>query len=141
MTKAIRRARAKSPPIRISDTDYDVIASLAMGLEIRSPALAQMLFQEIDRAKVYPAGKLPSDVVALGAQVSFVDDTRDTVHRVQLVMPNEADVDNGKVSILTPVGAGLIGLKAGQSIDWPYSDGRTRVLKILDVTQSPQPSA
>jgi regulator of nucleoside diphosphate kinase len=137
MQKSIRRAGARKPAIRISEADYDLIANYASGLEARSPALAQMLFEEIDRATVCPAGKLPAGVVTLGSEVSYLDDSTGAVRRVQLVMPGEADIDDGKISILTPMGAGLIGLKAGQSIDWPCPDGRPRVLKVLDVTQVP----
>jgi regulator of nucleoside diphosphate kinase len=55
---------------------------------------------------------------------------------VRLVLPAEADLDAGRISILTPVGAGLIGMRAGDEIDWPCPDGRPRILKIVDVRQS-----
>jgi len=54
---------------------------------------------------------------------------------VQLVYPADADIDAGKVSILTPVGAGLIGLRAGQAIAWPDRDGRARTLRVLGVAR------
>jgi regulator of nucleoside diphosphate kinase len=56
---------------------------------------------------------------------------------VRLVLPFEADMEAGRMSILTPVGAGLIGLTVGQSIDWNLPDGRPRVLKILAVEHTP----
>ena len=136
MQNTIKRAGVRKPAIRISKSDYDLIANYATSLEARSPALARTLFDEIDRATVCPADKLPLGVVTLGSEVSYLDDSTGAVRRVQLVMPGKADIDDGKVSILTPMGAGLIGLKAGQSIDWPCPDGRPRVLKILEVTQA-----
>ena len=54
---------------------------------------------------------------------------------VRLVMPAEANIALGQISILTPVGAGLYGLMAGQSIDWPDLEGRDRRIKILAVKQ------
>ena len=136
MQKTIRRV-GKKPAIRISEGDYDLIANYAASLESRSPELAHMLLGEIDRATVCPAGKLPAGVVTLGSEVSYLDDTTGAIRRVRLVMPGNADIDDGRISILTPMGAGLIGLKAGQSIDWPCPDGRPRVLKVLEVTQAP----
>ncbi|MDT9601047.1 nucleoside diphosphate kinase regulator [Sphingosinicella rhizophila] len=136
-TQTLGRRGAKKPAIRISEVDYDLIANFAMSLETRSPELAQTLFDEIDRARICPAGKLPLDVVRLGSEVSYLDESTNLVRRVQLVMPSEADIEEGKVSILTPIGAGLIGLRAGQSIDWPGLDGKSRVLTILDVSQAP----
>ena len=74
--------------------------------------------------------------MTLGSEVSYLDESTNLVRRVRLVMPGEADVEDGKVSILTPIGAGLIGLRTGQSIDWPGLDGRSRVLTILDVARA-----
>ncbi len=63
---------------------------------------------------------------------------------VELVYPRDADISAGRVSILTPVGAGMIGLRTGQSILWPDRDGRERKLTIVKVLQnrkSPQPDS
>lgn len=63
---------------------------------------------------------------------------------VELVYPRDADISAGRVSILTPVGAGVIGLRTGQSILWPDRDGRHRKLTIVKELQnkkSPQPDS
>ena len=65
--------------------------------------------------------------------VTFLDRGSDASRTVELVYPQEADIDAGKVSILTPVGAGLIGLSQGDSILWPDRDGHERWLEIVDV--------
>jgi regulator of nucleoside diphosphate kinase len=52
---------------------------------------------------------------------------------VTLVFPAEADIAEGKISVLTPVGAALIGLTEGQSIMWTTRDGRDQELTILSV--------
>jgi regulator of nucleoside diphosphate kinase len=135
MQNRLKRAAARKPAIHISESDYDLIANFAMAVEARSPALATMLLDEIDRAKVHPPEKLPAGVVTLGSEVTYLDESSGAVRRVRLVLPADANIDDGMVSILTPVGAGLIGLKAGQSIDWPCPDGRPRVLNILEVQQ------
>ncbi len=132
-----RRSRAAKPAIHISESDCDRIVNLATTLEVRAPELARLLIGEVDRAKVYPEGKLPGDVVALGSEVEFLDESSGKTRRVRLVLPAEADIESGRISILTPVGAGLIGLRAGQSIDWPCPDGRPRVLRIVEVEQAP----
>jgi regulator of nucleoside diphosphate kinase len=56
---------------------------------------------------------------------------------VQIVLPADADIERNSLSIGSQVGAGLIGLSAGQSIDWPCPDGRPRTLRIVDVEQNP----
>jgi len=54
---------------------------------------------------------------------------------VQLVYPKEADMTRGKVSVLTPIGAALIGIRRGGTIDWPNRSGQYRSLRIVEVIQ------
>jgi regulator of nucleoside diphosphate kinase len=51
---------------------------------------------------------------------------------VTLVLPDEADVSQGKVSVLTPVGAALIGMWEGRSITFTARRG-TRRITVLTV--------
>ena len=125
------------PRIHISDVDYDRIADMAIRIEHSNPDLAKLLFDEIDRARIYPAARLPTDVVALGSEVEFVDDTNGVRRTVRLVPPTEADFDAGRISVMTPVGAGLIGMREGHEISWPRPDGHPRTLKILKVRKPP----
>ena len=132
---ASSRKAATTPPIHISEADYDLIADLAMKLERQNPVLSQLLLQEIERARVYTAGRLPKDVVSIGSEVEFTDGSDDARHHMQLVLPQEADVDAGRISVMTPIGAGLIGMREGNAIDWPRRDGRPRTLTIVRVMQ------
>jgi regulator of nucleoside diphosphate kinase len=129
------------PPIHISETDYALIASHAMRLEATAPEVARMLLDEIDRAEVHSHDELPQDVATLGSAVTFVDESTGVQRYVQIVLPADANMERGALSITSQVGAGLVGLKAGQSIDWPYPDGRPRTLKIMGVRQNPVMSA
>ena len=70
----------------------------------------------------------------MGATVEF-DDANGSSHSVKLVYPKDADISAGRISILTPVGAGLIGLREGQSILWPDREGHERELAIVRVRQ------
>lgn len=134
MEKTKSRAAAK-PPIHLSEDDYDVIAELALKMEARNPALARSILDEIDRARVVPATSLPGDAVRLGSEVAFADDLGSAARRVRLVLPRDADIEAGRVSIMTSVGAGLIGMRVGSEISWPCPDGRARTLRILEVKQ------
>jgi regulator of nucleoside diphosphate kinase len=68
----------------------------------------------------------------MGSKLRFTSDTGED-RRITLVFPGEADIAEGKVSILTPIGAALIGLSVGQSIDWTARDGRTHRLTVESV--------
>jgi regulator of nucleoside diphosphate kinase len=141
MQHAITSRSTAKPPIHLIDADYDLIAGLAMSMERRSPELSKLLFDEIDRAEIHARESLPNGTVALGSLVEYLDMGTDEKRRVQLVLPAEADMEFGRLSILTPVGAGLIGLAKGQSIDWPCPSGRPQVIKILEVLPPPSGSA
>ena len=126
------RAKAR-PPILLCESDADRIADLAVGVETRLPQVSAMLLKEIDRARVVRDGALPADVVGMGSRVRFRDESTGTERTVRLVYPHEADIAAGKVSILTPIGAGLIGLREGQSIRWEDRDGHPKVLQVIAV--------
>ena len=133
----IASSGAAKPPIHISETDYALIASHAMRLEATAPDVANMLLDEIDRAEVYSRDELPRDVVTLGSLVTFVDESTGVQRSVQIVLPADANMERSSLSIHSQVGAGLIGLRAGQSIDWPCPDGRPRTLRVVEVRQNP----
>ena len=97
---------------------------------------SRQLLDEISRATVHDAASLPPDVVTMHSTVEFIDEASGADRTVELVFPRDADIAAGRVSILTPVGAGLIGLRAGQSILWPDRDGRERKLTIVNVRKS-----
>ena len=81
-----------------------------------------------------PDKKLADDIVRMGSTVRYSTDTgRDRI--VTLVYPGHADIALGKISVLTPVGTALIGLRLGQSISWATRDGKTGVLTVTAVTQ------
>lgn len=75
----------------------------------------------------------------MGCQVEFRDDTTGKVQTVTLVYPGEADIAQGKISVLTPIGAALIGLRAGHSISWETRSGDIKRLTVLTVRE-PSPA-
>ncbi|OCC23876.1 transcription elongation factor GreAB [Croceicoccus estronivorus] len=127
------RKPSSRPPIKLCESDADTLSELAMRMESRQPQLAAMLMAEIDRAKIVPDARLPKDVVAMGATVRFSDETAGTERVAQLVYPHQADLEAGRISVLTPVGAGLIGLREGQSIRWKDRDSHERIFRIIEV--------
>lgn len=126
---------AERPPIILIESEADALADLAIGIENRHPNVSSMLLEEIDRAETLPAEEMPGDVVTMGSTVEFVVQKTGERRTVKLVYPKEADIAEGRLSILTPVGAGLIGLRVGQSISWPDRSGEERLLTIENVSR------
>lgn len=113
------------PEIILSRDDFEALDRLVGDLEHTGPAA--LLQQELDRARVLDADAMPRDVVGLNRWLHYTDGRGDP-RRIRLVCPADADIDAGQVSVMSHVGAGLIGLKEGQSIDWPDPSGTVRTL-------------
>jgi regulator of nucleoside diphosphate kinase len=135
-------AAPKRPPIFVLASEAEKLTDLALAAEERSPQVAELLLSELERAKPCPPAKLPPDVVTMHSFVEFVDERTGQPRTVQLVYPGAADAAAQRISVLTPIGAGLLGMRAGSSITWPDRSGATRPLRILSVRQSePVPGA
>ena len=65
--------------------------------------------------------------------VRFVDEAHGQERTVTLVYPHEADIEAGKISVLTPIGAALIGLSTGQTIEFQTPAGGWRSLTVTKV--------
>jgi regulator of nucleoside diphosphate kinase len=126
---------AARPAITLSEDEADALADLAFRSMATSSLGAKLLQEEVDRANTVPASKLPSDIVTMNSRVVFEDDATGESHSVQLVYPKDADMEAHRLSVLSPMGAGLIGLQQGSSIDWPNRQGVLRRLTIVEVVQ------
>jgi regulator of nucleoside diphosphate kinase len=127
---------SQKPHIVLNDIDCDRLGRLALEASDRAPDVAETLLAELERATVLAPDKLPDNVVRMGSTVRYQTDDG-SERSVTLVYPAEADIAQGRISILTPIGAALIGLSVGQAIDWTTLDERSHVLTILSVEQSP----
>ena len=123
------------PPIYVVDTEADALYDLAVSNEERSPDVAGKLCEELDRANLVSAESMPSDVVTMRSQIEFLDERSGHKRWVELVWPHDADMDMNRLSVMTLVGAGLIGMRVGASINWPDRSGQERCLRILAVRQ------
>ncbi len=121
------------PHLIMAETEVERLSTLALQMEQSAPLAADMLLREIERAEVRPDTDMPDHVVRMRSTVRFEDDAHGAARSVLLVYPKEADIAAGKISVLSLVGAGLIGLSVGQSIQWPDRDGHERLLRILKV--------
>jgi regulator of nucleoside diphosphate kinase len=130
-----RRPSAKRPPLVMIDREADALFDLAIKWQRLHPLSAALLLDELDRAETVAAGELPGDAVTMRSHVVFVDKATGERHAVQLVYPGEADMAQQRVSILTPIGAALIGMRVGSAIDWPNRHGERRRLEIVEVIQ------
>jgi regulator of nucleoside diphosphate kinase len=124
--------RQHLPSIAMTTADHDRLDRLARMAASQFPA-AEFLAEEVERAEVLAHGRPLAGLVQMGSRVRFRDDVTLQEREVVLAYPQDADMEVGRISVLTPVGAALIGLSIGQSIEWQLPSGGWRSLTVLDV--------
>jgi regulator of nucleoside diphosphate kinase len=105
---------------------------------LKSLPLDEQLAEELEHAAVVPSEEIPEDVVTIGSRVVFVDETTGRQRYVRIVDPMHADLAQLEISVLAPVGAALLGLPVGGSIDWQFPDGKTRRLRVKELIYQPE---
>ncbi|KQT36037.1 MULTISPECIES: nucleoside diphosphate kinase regulator [unclassified Methylophilus] len=96
-----------------------------------------LLRDELGRAVVVSADQMPDNVVRMHSRVIYLDKSNGLQREVELCFPEEADFKSGKISVFSPVGTALIGLKVGHEIEWPFPNGESRRLEVVEVTHAP----
>ena len=129
----INAPQIQLPPIKIRRADMERLVQLAEAAAETSPATAEFLAGEIERATVVPDTAPLAGVVAMESEVIFRDDATGVQKQVILVYPKAANIEAGRISVLTPIGAALIGLSAGQAISFVTPSGERRSLTVMEV--------
>ena len=93
-----------------------------------------------DEADIVPAASIAPDVVTVNSTVSFRDESTGSVHRVTVVYPNEMSIGHRRISVLSPVGAALLGQRAGRVAAVRLPDGTQREIRLLEVHYQPEAS-
>ncbi|WP_442894482.1 GreA/GreB family elongation factor [Bradyrhizobium sp. AZCC 1588] len=129
----------KLPPVTISETDQErlvAVATSALADRRVSPAASNLL-REVHRATIVPDDQLPTNVVAVHSCVDVHDNLTGTNSQIVLVFPGEIHTTPDAVSVLTPLGAALIGLSEGASVDWCTASGDRSSKTVLRCRQTP----
>lgn len=121
------------PPIALTRADAEKLTRIADHATGQFAQAGDFLAREIERAEIIDAFERLPGLVAMGSRVTFRDDVTEQVRTVTLVYPDEADMSQSRISVLTPVGAALIGLSVNQSIEWDTVSGGRRSLTVLAV--------
>ena len=132
-------SRSREPAIILGNADVARLrAVVEWHLSGRDREAAERLEAELDRAIVVPQREVPPEIVTMDSRVVFEDAETGRRREITLCYPREADPARGRISILAPVAAALLGLRAGDSIEWPMPDCRKATLRIASVVYQPE---
>src|SRR3954462_568235 len=135
----IRGTTRDHPPIGVPPGAPSPLPAVVAAFRLRGwEPVVDFLGDELDRAELVEPAAIPRDVVTMHSCVRFVDRDTGEARTVTLVYPGEEDSRQGRISVVTPVGGALIGLRAGDTMPWRTPDGRTRRLSVLEVRHQPE---
>jgi len=126
ISKAIGEARLQGD---ISENaEYDAAKDAQAHCEARIAELEGKLAN----VRIIEDQNIPADKVYIGATVSLQDMDNGEELKYMLVSPEEANYEENKISILSPIGKGLLGKAAGAEVSLKVPAGmlRYKILKI-----------
>jgi regulator of nucleoside diphosphate kinase len=126
------------PPIIINRLDAERLQRLIDEASDQDRFVAELLEVELERGEVIDPEDIPEDVVSMNSQVQFTDLTRNRQMIRTLVYPHALASTEDGISVMAPIGAGLIGLKIGDIIDWPLPGGGAARLRIDAILWQPE---
>ena len=125
---------------KIVISEHDEVRLMRM-LEVhrgaRDAALVEQLELELANAEVLGAQAIPPHVVTMDSVVTYEDVGSGRRAQVKLVYPPDARSGTNKVSVLAPIGAALLGLSVGETIEWPMPGGQIKRVRVVAVSHQP----
>ena len=95
------------------------------------------LEHELELAETVSPDEVPRDVITMRSKVRLKDLSTGEEMVYTLVYPSEANLDEGKISVLAPVGTAMLGYRAGSRIEWQVPSGLRR-LKVEEILYQPE---
>lgn len=117
--------------IQITQSDYNRLQDLLRDFNpgnAEDKRCREALFQELMRAKIKPPSEIPPDVITLGSRARLRDLETGDALEYTLVLPGDADVELGRISILAPLGTAMLGFRRGDEFEWMMPGGRMKLL-------------
>ena len=144
MTTQVRQSRQDNDgiknPIYVTSQDKQRLEDLLMEVEACDPRKhgdLKALTEELHRAVIVDPKDVFSDVITMNSRAEMRDlETGETV-AFTLVFPSEANIDEEKISVLAPIGAGMLGYRVGEDFEWNVPDG-VRHMKVTKLHYQPE---
>lgn len=130
----------KFKKIVITDADCGRLQRLIeslRGFRHRDAEHLDDLERGLERATVVRSGEVPQNVVTMNSRVRIKDLSNGREATYQIVFPCDADVAKNRISVLAPIGMGLLGYSVGASVECPVPSGMRR-FRILEIEYQPE---
>ena len=144
MTTQVRQFRQDNGgiknPIYITNQDKQRLEDLLMEVEASDPRKhgdLKALTEELHRAVIVDPKDVFNDVITMNSRAEMHDLESGESVAFTLVFPSEANIDEEKISVLAPIGAGMLGYRVGDEFEWNVPDGLRR-MKVMKIDYQPE---
>lgn len=96
------------------------------------------LADDLDAAELLPSREIPPNVITMYSQVDIVVGDAGTPQRLTLCYPRDAQASQGVISVLSPIGAALLGLQVGDEAHWQMPSGEQRTARVVAIAFQPE---
>jgi len=104
------------------------------------PEHLRVIEDVLDASSLVPSRQVPPDVVTMYSQVLLQDLETGQQSKLTLCYPADAEPATGFISVLSPVGCALLGLRVGGVARWSTPAGGQKTSEILAILFQPESS-
>jgi regulator of nucleoside diphosphate kinase len=127
-------------PIHITTQDKQRLEDLLVEVQASDPRKhgdLKALTQELRRAVIVDPKDVFNDVITMNSRAEMRDLESGETVAFTLVFPSEANIDEERISVLAPIGAGMLGYRVGDEFEWNVPGGLRR-MKVTKVEYQPE---
>ena len=103
----------------------------------RDVAFLKELARELASAETVEPRAVPADVVTMNSRVVVKDVESGEISEYTLVFPEKANVEQGRLSVVSPIGTAILGYSKGETIAW-QTPGGPRQIQIVAIPYQPE---
>ena len=136
----MKKKSQRTTSIYVTEPDYQRLSGLIEITRERNGVDREYLNKleaELDRAEIVDPKHVPADVITMRSKVRLKDLVTGQASTYSLVFPKEADSNEGKISILAPIGTAILGYRLGDTIEWSVPSGLRRI-KVDEILYQPE---
>lgn len=112
----------------MTEADFRRLSALARALKAGSrPGCAAALETQLSDVMLIDSGLIPANYISPRSRVTISDESSGEIYTYQLAFPADADISNGRISVLSPLGAALLGRRSGDTLDYESPGGPMRI--------------
>ena len=114
-----------------------VMLEEALAGKHRDAAFLKELAHELAIAETIEPKDVPADVVTMNSRVVVQDVENGDRSEYTLVFPEQANIEQGRLSVVSPIGTAILGYAKGDVITW-QTPGGPRQIQIADIRYQPE---